>query len=406
MIDSPKLNPEILKQCRRQIGLDNIEDAKKVTGIDSLADIEQANKPPTLLQQEKIANAYSVPSWVFFQRSLPPEYDFSKEEYHPEFRVLKDRRIKVDYKINKVVHSFSNFRIDLLSVYEDDGANIAEFNPPENDDLQVLAKETREWLGYDNTEFRKYHEKNRAIDYWKELIEDKGVLIFTTSPYPHWSKVDKEVMRGLAIYHKVFPMIIINGSDYFKAQLFTLMHELAHIIKYRTFLNHDYLSSEKFCNEFASEILMPDEQVRPTIKKLKAKRLNLKEITSEVAREYGVSQLAVATKMLVTQKIDQDQYLNFEKSLKELYIERLNKNKKRAKVIARKPLSVIPNENPLKNTRKNPRKRHQEIIDLHSKIYTRAILQLYNDEEITLSKLCNALGIKQINHLKEIQEEV
>ena len=193
-------------------------------------------------------------------------------------------------------------------------------------------------------------------------------------------------MRGLAIYFEFLPMIIINGSDYAKAHLFTLMHELAHIIKGRTFLNSDYFSSEKFCNEFASEILMPDEQVIPLIDKLTANGLDLNEITAEVGKKYGVSQLAVATKMVVKDKIGQNEYLNFEGKLKSFYLINNKKRKEMGGVI--------------------PRRMPQEIINLHGRTYTRAILQLYNDEEITLSKLCNALGIKQINHLKEIQEQV
>ena len=394
MTDTHKLNPEVLKQCRIQIGLQNIEDAIKATKVPSLEKIEAGEKPPTLKQQEQIAEAYSVPSWVFFQSSLPPEYDFSKREYHPEFRTLDDKPAKLDYKLNKVIHALSYYRRDLISIYKDEGINLAEFSAPQNTDPRILAKDIKVWLGYEEEEFRKHQEKNSAIDYWKELIEDKGVLIFKTSPYPHWSKIDREIMRGLAIYHTVFPMIVINGTDYFNAKLFTLMHELAHIIKHRTFLNHDYLSSEKFCNQFASEILMPDEQVAPLIKKLKSSSFALSEITSIVAKEYGVSQLAVATKMLIDQEINQEEYLSFERSLKEIYLARLERSKGKT--------MGVPKKNPLRN----PRKRPQEIINLHGRAYTKAVLQLYNDEEITLSKLCNALGIKQINHLKEIQEEV
>ena len=385
MIDSPKLNPEILKQCRRQIGLDNIEDAKKVTGIDSLADIEQANKPPTLLQQEKIANAYSVPSWVFFQRSLPPEYDFSREEYHPEFQALQDSQEKLDYRRKKMIVSFHNFRSDLLSIYEDDGVNIAEFSPPQNDDLQVLATETREWLGYDEEEFRKHQEEKRALDYWKRLMEDRDILVFTTLRDPcHWSYLDGDDRRGLAFHHKTFPIIVINGSHSPKSQPFTLMCELAHIIKGRTSLDLDYLASEKFCNEFAGEIIMPDEQVIPTIKKLKAKGLDLDNITTNIGNMYGVSKSAVATKMVFSGQMSQTECSKYKNKLNKLYLENGQKN----------------------DGKESPKKNSREIINLHGRTYTAAILQLYNDEEITLSKLCNALGITKIKIFDELQEEM
>ena len=185
MTDTHKLNPEMLKQCRFQIGLQNIEDAIKATKVQSLEKIEAGEKRPTLKQQEQIANAYSVPSWVFFQSSLPPEYDFSEEKYYPEFRTLKNSHAKLDYKLNKIIRSFGDYRRDLISIYKDDGMDITKFNPPQNNDPAALAKEVKEWLGYEDEKFKKKPTNNKKLDYWKMLIENKGVLIFTTSSYLH-----------------------------------------------------------------------------------------------------------------------------------------------------------------------------------------------------------------------------
>ena len=382
MADSYKLNPEILKQCRRQIGLDDIEEAKKATKVEALAQIENGKKSATLRQQEKLADAYSVPSWVFFEKSLPAEYDFSKGKDYTEFRTLKDSQPIIDYKLNKVILYFSNCRKNLLSIYEDEGRDAIKFNPPQHSDVHVLTREVKKWLGYQGNDFLRAHKDNRAIDYWKDLIEKQGVLVFTTSSFPHWSKVDTTAMRGLAIYHEILPIIIINGGDYFRANLFTLMHELAHLIQRRTSLHYKYRFKERSCDEFASEILLPDKEFKHIIDQLMVPNFDLLEVATIIEKKYGVSKLAVAMKMLVSGKIDPNKYLQFENTLKELH----EKSKTQEIIINRQ--------------------RPKEIINFYGKTYTKEILQLYNDQEITLNKVCSALDIKKVEYLEGIQKQI
>ena len=382
------VNPDILKRCRIQIGIDSIEESIKITGCDRLAQYESGDASPTINQLERIADSYSVPSWVFFREELPAEYDFSGAKY-PEFRTLGNKKGNLSYKLKKIICTFRAFRENLIDILEEDDGVIPEaFHGPSasGSSAHILANETKKWLGYSEKELPKTASRTKVLAYWKKLIEDKGILIFTTSSYVHWSKVPVESMRGLAIYDKTFPIIILNGSDALSANLFTLMHELGHILlKQTNLIKDDYLWSgnisndEKFCNEFAAEILMPNAKFMDLAKDYKSQGLDPYEIASNLSKCFAVSVLAVAIKMKMGKELSD---ANFDVIKTQLESEHAD-------------FAGIVKRN-----------RPSEIVNFYGKTYTSAIFRLYYNEEITLNKLINALSIKKLSYIPSIESIV
>lgn len=393
MSTSYVVNPNILKRCRMQIGIDSIEESIKITGCKRLEQYESGDASPTIKQLEKIADCYSVPSWVFFHNELPDEYNFSGNKY-PEFRTLEGTQGNLNYQLKKIIHTFGEFRENLLDIIEDDEAATAEiFQGPSiskgiskgisTKDIHSIAETTRKWLGYSDEVLPKRATRTKALAYWKGLIEDKGILVFTTSSHNHWSKVSTESMRGMAIYNKIFPIIIINGSDALSANLFTLMHELGHILLGQTNLvkgdNHwkaNISNSEKLCNEFAAEVLMPDDKFMTMLKDYRNQGLATAKIIDNLSKDFMLSAIAVAIKMKIKGEIRSADFDDIKSQLVNASIN---------------------------FTGRVPRNRPSEIVNFYGKPYIRAVLQLYYDGEITLNKLLNALNIKKLAYLPYIE---
>lgn len=372
------INPVVLKQCRQQIGLHDMDEAKRVTGVSSLDKIEAGEKQPTLKQQEKLADVYAVPFWAFYKSELPAEYD---SDAYPEFRSLKGQgRYKhLGYKLSRVITLFNRYRRDLLDIAD---GSFNKFEAPEyTGNAKLLARSVKDWLGHSDQQYLQAGRAKDLLDYWKRLLEDKGILIFTTSAHNHWSKVDVGDMRGMAIYHDALPVIILNGSDAHKANLFTLMHELGHIIERKTVLNlaEDYQSKESFCNTFAAEMLMPDEYVSRLVGDIQGDEDAINRVIQEISRTCGVSAWAVAVMLKIKGKITEGEY----KTLEEGFQQKVDELKARP-------------GGPLRN-------RPKEIVNLYGRPYTRAILQLYHDEEITINKLFRALGVTNFSYLEGIE---
>lgn len=127
--------------------------------------------------------------------------------------------------------------------------------------------------------------------------------------------------RGYAIYDDYAPLIFINTNDSEKGKIFTLFHELAHIMlsssgisSYVYNTNNDI---EQRCNSIAGEILMPNFKWD----KNKDIESNINIITNIYP---NASKLAIATKALINKYISYDNYKNYKK----LQLEELKTQKK------------------------------------------------------------------------------
>ncbi len=109
-----RVNPNILRECREQIGVDLFEISKKIQKIEEL---EQGKLKPTFKQLNAIVAFYKVPRWVFLSEKLPEKYQFAKTI--PEFRQFSDNRDSFNhYKVRGLTAKIERFRSLILELRE------------------------------------------------------------------------------------------------------------------------------------------------------------------------------------------------------------------------------------------------------------------------------------------------
>ncbi|MCI5130051.1 MAG: XRE family transcriptional regulator [Candidatus Electrothrix sp. EH2] len=140
------INKNILRQCRRQIGLPISEVKKKVAKI---AEIEQGEHKPTFKQLDTLAQLYNVPRWVFISDHLPEEYQFAQKI--PAFRQFAKNNTDVfsDSKVRALTAKVEGFRRLILELHEDMGEPVPTFNPPQISNSTApdrAAQLVRDWL--------------------------------------------------------------------------------------------------------------------------------------------------------------------------------------------------------------------------------------------------------------------
>ena len=138
----------------------------------------------------------------------------------------------------------------------------------------------------------------KALKYWRDVLEKHGVFIFKDA-------FKDEEYSGFCLYDDVFPIIYINNSHAEIRQIFTLFHELAHLL-FKTggidLRHNDFIQRmrgpnkriEVFCNKFAGEFLVPTEDIKPQIRN---HTIN-DNLLTRLAKKYSVSREVILRKCL------------------------------------------------------------------------------------------------------------
>ncbi len=372
------INKNILRQSREQIGLSLSIVAKKVTKI---SDMEKGDQKPTFKQLDTLASLYKVPRWVFISDQLPEKYQFDKAI--PSFRKFSDSNADIfsDHKVRSVIARVEGFRELILELREDMSEAVSKFKPPvlsKKATPDDLSGQIRSWLEISG--------QRPDFSGWKKILEEKNIFVFMTSKYKGWSHVDKELLRGLAIYHQTLPIIIINDSDSRKAQSFTLFHELGHLLRKESVIDDwmDYHQQvERWCDELSGSVLMPAGQFRNAA--CKTNLDNLYEIKN-IADYFQVSTYACLVRLRQLRLINQDDYLRFEAQLAAEY-------RKLQKKLKQSP------GGPARN-------RPQEVLKQYGNIYAKALFQAYHNKEIGLHKLYQAFDLKRASYALEVGRQL
>lgn len=132
--------------------------------------------------------------------------------------------------------------------------------------MEILDKETpehaaeraAEWLGWGSIVERRKRMKSKTQLFvaLRAALEDQGIMT-------NLVQVEGDSFRGFSLHHEQVPLIFINGAvKSAAARSFTLLHELAHLLRGvdKACDRHDLqarTSGEAWCNRFAAAFLMP-----------------------------------------------------------------------------------------------------------------------------------------------------
>lgn len=257
------INGVVLKWAREKQGLSYGDVASRLKCSPKAVEAwEKGKGVPTFQQAETLAySVYKRPLAVFYLPE-PPKEPTLKEEFRvlPEAELeslLADTRFKV-----RLAHSYS------LSLAElNDGRNPADVRIFEQvklkPDMNLVgaADLVRQSLNISLDRQVAWKDTDAALKGWREAVETAGVYVFKQS-------FKQKSISGLCLVDKEFPVILINNSTPFTRQIFTLIHELCHILLGvgTVSLLDDWNTAgfdpgakalEVFCNALAGELLVP-----------------------------------------------------------------------------------------------------------------------------------------------------
>ena len=251
------VKPEMLVWARESARLD-IETAAKKAQVtpDRMKLWETGEARPTINQLRKLANAYKRPIAVFYLPE-PPSSGFQAMR---DFRRLPggaatNESAELALEIRSVA-SRRKVALELIRAIDEEPPDFL-LTATLNDDAEVLASEIRAYLGVSVDEQISWKPGYDSFNAWRAALEDVGVLVFQSVG------VRLDEMRGFSISDMPLPAIVVNNKDSANGRIFTLLHELAHILLREGGICdlYDENEIEVFCNRVAGAVLIPRERL-------------------------------------------------------------------------------------------------------------------------------------------------
>lgn len=149
----------------------------------------------------------------------------------------------------------------------------------------------------DRTDFGSLENTRRELI---DRLEELGVLVMVNGVVGSNThrKLDVDEFRGFALSDKIAPLIFVNGADTHAAQIFTLFHELGHILLGNSALSEASVTKENgkkeelWCNSVAAEVLVPRVALMSDV----SGQINQKEL-QRLSRKYCASTLVILKRL-------------------------------------------------------------------------------------------------------------
>lgn len=337
----PKINPEILKWARESAGFSLDEAASNLslnatqdkTAIERLLDLEEGRSDPSRSMLLKMSKKYHRPLLVFYL-SEPP----LRGNRGQDFRLLPTDQPAInegllDALIRDVIARQNLVRSSMIDEEEEMPLDFIDSRKIE-DGVEGVLITLRDTLNLSLKEFRNAANPSVAFKILRDRVESSGVFILLLGNLGSYhTNLDVETFRGFALSDNLAPFIIINDQDSTSAWSFTLLHELAHLILGNTGISGGVpnLNIEKFCNDVASEFLLPSDEIFLLQKISELDFDNSISLINNFAEERNLSRSMIAYKLFRTGIINENTWNSFHMHFKTLWYQSKSDNRRIAR---------------------------------------------------------------------------
>lgn len=265
-------------------------------------------KSPTVKQLETFAQNVHVPFGYLFLPQPPHE-----QLPIPYFRTGRKQQSEPGLNVFDTVLLIQQ-RQQWLSEYLTENASdplsfVGKFKV--SSEYKTIVADIRQTLKLPEEWASNCQTSDKALDHLAHHIEDAGIIVSFNSIVENNTHraIPVEECRGFVLVNKLVPFMFINSADAKGAQLFTLVHELAHIWlgESAAFDNKRMLPAndpvEILCDQVAAEFLVPEG----AFNRLWSQRPNI----AALAKYFKVSQIVIARRALDLGKLTRPKFFAF-----------------------------------------------------------------------------------------------
>lgn len=363
----------VLSWARETASLDLQTAAQRIrTSPERLAGWENGEQHPTLVQLRKLAKVYSRPLGALMMPTPPEEPaptalpDFRRPEHHEEV---------LPAALQSAVIRARRQREDLIEVSEllteDPAVRSPGFKFSLSQSGEAIGRQLRDILNFDDISPSII---SRPEDLFRKLVtngETLGVLIIQVQG------VSNDSMRGFSLAEEEFPVIALNGADWPRGKIFTLLHEMVHVgLRQGGLCDLSQASGarvERLCDAAAGAALYPAAKVLDAAANIK-RPFSIQEM-GDIGAQFGASGESALLRLVTLGRASWDDYSHLRPQFREAY----RAYKKHEKD---------------KNESREPRIYYQLKVRDMGRPYIRKVLQAYGEDVVSSRDLAVMLGVK------------
>ncbi len=371
------INRERLLGCLDQMAMDLTELAQRANiKEDKLRDVLEERRTLTINQTRRLAQALGRGLFFLLMPGPMPE-----ENNAAHFRTIINHDPSLTSDIRLLIQQVEKHRRRYLMLLEelDRAPRPIDLPPPD-----TLPDELRKWLGWD---------QSSSFEQYRAALEARGFMVVLSNGYKgRWHIPRESDVMGFSLPYDILPVIFVRKMDYPARQVFTLAHEVAHIL-----LHHEprmdmtdnlwaLEGQEAEANTLAGQLLVPDKLLDDI-----TGSGPLPETPEEMAGylmpwrdQTGVSAEVIVRRLVETGRLTRRFYQSYRAWLQELDRQReIDRRNRRGG---------------------GQRKRYQEPIRLFGDQYVRTVLQAWEDKHITLPKASDYLDGIKVKDIAELEK--
>ena len=307
------LEPTVLRWARERVRLDAEGLAVKVGVKPERVREWEKTGHISISQANRLASKTYTPLGYLYLPA-PPEDKLPI----PDFRTVGDRpMVRPSPNLLETVQQMQRrqawMRDELIELGQQPldwvGAVDAEADPAK------IAQKMRDTLNLELDWARGHRTWTDALKSLRDQVEVAGILIMINGVVGNNSHrpLDVDEFRGFALVDKYAPLIFVNNADFKAAQMFTIVHELAHLwLGEPGVSNFEALQpapneTEQRCNQIAAEFLVPSER----LSELWGEFREQPEPFQAAARYFKVSAIVAARRALDLELINRATFFDF-----------------------------------------------------------------------------------------------